>query len=281
MTNKNILIIGMSKAGKTHFGGQLYGRLKSGEDEFKLRETPNDLSLFQEILDNLNEGLEGKHTDTKLHETIILPVISRTGNEIDLIYPDYGGEQLRGIIEQRRANAIWQQQIAKSTNWFLFIRLDLIEDIIDVTTKFYQQIEAEKDIKEPISNITDLLIESSAYYIELLQSFLFIKGMPLTAADKPRLTILLSCWDKLKYPEGTEPTAILRQRMPLFYSFIDAGWNNNNLSVIGLSSLSKDLDSKKVDAEFALEGPEKFGYVVKEDGGRETDITYLLNQVFI
>lgn len=118
MDKKNILVIGMSKTGKTHFGGQLYGRLKTSENKYRLQETPNDLSLFQDILDNLNQGLEGKHTDSKLHETIVLPIISDTGDEIDLIYPDYGGEQLRGMIELRKINNIWEQQIADSTHWF-------------------------------------------------------------------------------------------------------------------------------------------------------------------
>ena len=77
MDKISILIIGMSKVGKTHFGGQLYGRLKAGTNQYALRHTPNDVSIFQDILDNLNEGLEGKHTDSKLRETITLPVISK------------------------------------------------------------------------------------------------------------------------------------------------------------------------------------------------------------
>ena len=281
MENKNILIIGMSKVGKTHFGGQLYGRLKSGSNEFRLRETPNDLSLFQEILDCLNEGREGKHTETKLHETIVLPVISQNNAAVDLIYPDYGGEQLRGIIEQRQLNPVWQQQIRDSTNWFLFIRLDMMEDIVDVTTKFYQQVGVEKDTKSLSPNITDLPIASSAYYIELLQIFLHVKGISLTANNKPRLTILLSCWDRPKYKAGSKPSEVLLAKLPLFYSFIKANWHEGNLSIVGLSSLSKDLDARKIDTEFALEGPEKFGYMVDENGDQEPDITCLLNQVFV
>ncbi len=278
MANKNILVIGMSKVGKTHFGGQLYGRLKAGSNEFKLRETPNDLSLFQEILDCLNEGREGKHTESKLHETIVLPVVSKNGSVVDLIYPDYGGEQLRGIIEQRQLNSIWKQQIQNSTNWFLFIRLDLMEDIVDITTRFYQQVGVEKDVDTP--NIIDLPIESSAFYIELLQIFLYVKEIALTAKNKPRLTVLLSCWDKPKYKAGSKPSKVLLAKLPLFYNFIHANWGDN-LSILGLSSLSKDLDAKKIDQEFALEGPEKFGYIVKESGEPEVDITYLLNEVFI
>ena len=281
MEKKNILVIGMSKTGKTHFGGQLYGRLKTGDNEYSLKETPNELSLFQNILDNLNQGLEGKHTDSKLHETIVLPVISRSESEIDLIYPDYGGEQLRGMIEQRKINSNWQEQITSSTHWFLFVRLDLIENIVDVTTKFYQQIEEEKNVTSKDTNITDIPTESSAFYVELLQAFLFIKGLVPQSINKPRLTILLSCWDKLHYPEKTIPETVLSEKMPLFYHFIKSTWEQEKLAVIGLSSLSRDLNSKKPDMDFAVDGPESFGYFVDENGENEPDITLLLNQVFV
>jgi hypothetical protein len=281
MDKKNILIIGMSKTGKTHFGGQLYGRLKTGENEYSLRETPDDLSLFQDILDNLNQGLEGKHTDAKLHETVVLPVVSKSKVEIDLIYPDYGGEQLRGMIEQRKVNMTWQKQIRNSTHWFLFVRLDLIENIVDVTTKFYQQIEEEKNVKTKDSNITDLPVESSAFYVELLQTFLHVKKLSPQSSAKPRLTILLSCWDKPNYPENTVPDRILEKKMPLFSHFVKSCWLDDSLAIVGLSSLSRDLNSKTPDNEFALEGPENFGYFINENGKDEPDLTILLNQVLL
>lgn len=269
----------MSKTGKTHFGGQLYGRLKSEDNQYSLRKTPSDLSLFQDILNNLNQGIEGKHTDSKLHETVVLPVHSKLGETIDVIYPDYGGEQLRGMIEQRKLNSIWQQQIRKSTHWFLFIRLDLIENIVDVTTRFYKQIEEEKNVKFKATNITDIPFESSAFYIELLQTFLFVKGASNQSNNKPHLTVLLSCWDKPNYSQKTIPDSILKEKMPLFHTFVTSCWELNNLSIMGLSSLSRDLDQAVPDNDFAIDGPENFGYFIDETGEEEKDITKLLDQI--
>lgn len=133
-----------------------------------------------------------------------------------MIYPDYGGEQLRNIIEQRKINTSWQNKLKNSTSWFLFIRLDFIENIYDITTKFYRQIEEEKEVNLKQPNIIDLPIDSSAFYIELLQTFLFVKGMVHRSKNKPRLTILLSCWDKPNYPPSTIPSSVLELTMPLF-----------------------------------------------------------------
>jgi len=277
--NKNILIIGMSKMGKTHFGGQLYGRLETEEYPYKLGPTPGDLSIFKEVIEKLNQGFEGNHTDSKLHQTITLPIVSEDGSEIDLVYPDYGGEQIRGMIEQRQINKIWQNQIKNSDNWFLFIRLDLMENISDVTTKFYQQIEAEKEIKEKVKNITDLPEDSSAFYVELLQSFLSVKRVALSSNEKPQLTILLSCWDKMKLVKSTKPSMMLKEKMPLLYNFLHSVWQEDQLHIIGLSSLGQDLNKEKADKIFAKKGPENYGYLILPDGDEEIDITQILNSV--
>ena len=277
--NTNILIVGMSKTGKTNFGGQLYGRLKSMECLFKLRETPDDLSLFDEIWRRLNEGLEGAHTSSKLHKTIILPVESKEGKHIDIVYPDYGGEQIRDIVMQRQISEIWQQQIRSSDHWFLFVRLDLIENISDITTKFYQQIAEDKDKKTvKIKPIIDLPEDTSAFYVELLQIFLYTKKVALSSPNKPQLTVLLSCWDKLN-TEGAKPLEVLHQKMPLFSNFVKSNWHEEDFQIVGLSSLGKDLDKDKPDKEYENLGPERFGYLILPNGERETDITQILNYV--
>lgn len=263
--------------GKTHFGGQLYGRLNTEQFSFKLSKSPQDLTLFKEIWEKLNQGLEGKHTDTKLHDTINLPIEASDGTAINLIYPDYGGEQIQVMFEQRQINATWQNQIKNSDNWFLFIRLDLMENISDISTKFYKRIKAEENVPDPPpENIRTLRKDSAAFYVELLQTFLKIKGVALTDNIKPKLTILLSCWDKSKFSKNTIPMAALQQKMPLFTNFLQAIWPEKQLSIIGLSSLGQDLDAKKPDKKFAAKGPEDFGYLLLEDGTKTADITLTL-----
>jgi len=279
--NKNILIIGMSKMGKTHFGGQLYGRLKTQTNAFVLRETPNDLSLFDKLLDRLNDGYEGEHTSSSMHQTIILPVKSADGQQhIDIVYPDYGGEQIRNIVEQRSINKTWQQQIHDADDWFLLIRLDLMENVADITTKFYEQIAAEQDSKDENSkSIIDLPEFSSAFYVELLQIFLSVKKIGLASKKKPKLTVLLSCWDKLNKKKGSIPSDALAEKMPMLSTFIHNSWSENQVQVVGLSSLGKDLNKDKADNEYAIKGPEEFGFIILPNGEEEKDIGKILNNV--
>ncbi|MDT4863894.1 hypothetical protein FQZ97_986240 [compost metagenome] len=86
---------------------------------------------------------------------------------------------------------------------------------------------------------------------------------------KPRLTILLSCWDEL---ETTElPADLLASRLPMLWSFVRGNWTSP--TVIGLSALERALSKTDADQEYATRGPEEFGYVVLPNGVKNTDIT--------
>ena len=68
-SNNNILIIGGPNVGKTHFGGQLYGRLNSRQFNYKIAQNnrPTDLTIFQDVLDKLSEGMRAGHTRSEEH----------------------------------------------------------------------------------------------------------------------------------------------------------------------------------------------------------------------
>ena len=70
----NILIIGGPNVGKTHFGGQLYGRLNSRLFKHKLSVSnrPSDLTIFEDVLTNLAEGKRAGHTESSANTFLIL-----------------------------------------------------------------------------------------------------------------------------------------------------------------------------------------------------------------
>ena len=106
--------------------------------------------------------------------------------------------------------------------------------------------------------------------IELLQMLLYLGQFSLDRPlRKPRLTILLSCWDELKTTEL--PPALLATRLPMLWSFIRSNWISP--SILGLSALEKALSKTEPDVDYATRGPEDFGYVILPNGERSTDIT--------
>src|SRR3546814_4972443 len=91
-TNNTILIIGGPNVGKTHFGGQLYGRLNARTERYKITSPPDDLTIFQEVLDNLNEGKSSGHTHVTAHQTLELEIEDNEGVTSVFSFPDRSEE---------------------------------------------------------------------------------------------------------------------------------------------------------------------------------------------
>jgi hypothetical protein len=268
----NILIIGGPNAGKTHFGGQLYGRLNSRLFSYKIapNNRPNDLTIFQEVIDKLAEGRRAGHTEASANRSIELRIEDSSRNKIVFEFPDYAGEQVKYIIDNRRINKVWKQYIESGNSWILFVRLDEVQPVEDIINKGIPS--AEEIIKRNASP-PPIKISDAAHFIELLQMLLYTKGTPsLNKVIRPNLTVILSCWDILNLPDNTRPSDILQERLPMFFDFLKNTWTDNSLSIIGLSSTEKTL-TDDVDEEYIDRTPIKFGYIINTNGAKQQDLT--------
>lgn len=267
----SLLVIGGHDAGKTHYGGQLLGRLRERESFLKLRGAVANIEPFEEALNKLGQGVSIGHTPTLTYLESIFPIESASGEKLDLMWPDYGGEQItKNIIGQRKISSEWQQRIRESDGWLLFVRLEQIRDYNDVLTRPIAEIVTSAQKSEP----KEARWSDQAIYVELLQFFLFAKGVGvLNKLRKPALIILLSCWDEMDYASGKVPSELLRTRMPMLFDFVTSTWESECLSILGLSSLGKRLRDDQPDDEYLNRGPESFGYVVLPDGSSPKDLT--------
>jgi hypothetical protein len=83
-STKSLLLIGASSTGKTHYGGQILGRLRQGSGELKMRKAADNISLFEEVLNCLGQGMPAGHTSVKIYDNIILPLEIPGGVQMDL-----------------------------------------------------------------------------------------------------------------------------------------------------------------------------------------------------
>lgn len=274
-TENNVLIIGGPNAGKTHFGGQLYGRLNSRKFSYKIapHNRPSDLTIFQDVIDKLSEGKRAGHTEASANRNIELKIDDEHGNKIVFAFPDYAGEQVKSIVENRRINTIWKEYIDSSSSWMLFVRLDEIPQLEDIINR---GIPSAEEMKKRKVQTTPVKISDAAYFVELLQMLLYIKGIPtLNKIKKPNLVIVLSCWDVLKLPDNTLPSEILKERLPLLYHFAKNIWSENSIKIIGLSSTEKSLTDEP-DDEYIDRTPINFGYFINSEGDKKEDLTLLI-----
>lgn len=271
MLTPNVVLLGGPNSGKTHYAGQLYGRFKRNPGVLQLRSDagiPSDLSLFEEVLRCLENGNAASHTPTETWDEIRLPLIDNSQNAFDLLWPDYGGEQLKKVFEDRSVNQTWQGQLAGATGWLLMIRLNSEVVYNDALEKLSTNHE-----KGSTQGERSARWDANAYWVEKLQILLHVAKLgTMRPLENPRLAVLLSCYDEISDTSGT-PMEVLNERLPFLASFIRNNWMHEQCSVWGLSALGQELTPSSNVDKFMDEGPEFQGWVVSPNGGdRNMDI---------
>lgn len=259
----SILIIGESGVGKTHYGAQLLRRLMNVQGALSMNGAATNLEPFEAALESLNEGRAADHTARSVYVDSEWPVIDANGSQADLVWPEYGGEQIKSMIETRRLPDAWQVRINKADAWLLLIRLQQTRMGDDMFSK------PLNDLRGATSENTEVRPSDQARLVELLQMLLFSHAATARAGHAPTLCVLLTCWDEAAFA-GT-PSEALRERLPLVSAFVRANWRNP--LTMGLSALERPLSPTERDLAYAIRGPEHFGYVVEADGERTSDLT--------
>ena len=271
-----ILILGESDVGKTHYGGQLLKRLMNSNGQIKMDGAATNLEPFQTVMNSLNEGKLADHTATTIYNESIWPIIGDEERRGHLVWPDYGGEQIQNIINERRIPNAWRTRIIQSPAWLLLIRPQKIRTHDDI---FSRPLVAPREDttearevgrKEEVPGAQGTKLSDQARLIELLQMLVQISLTRDGTVDRlPRLLTLLTCWDELD--TDIEPAGVLRQRLPMFHDFMLSNWKD--LIILGLSSLGRRLDKTEPDIDYVGQGSENFGYIVLENGTRCDDLT--------
>ena len=254
MSSPEVLILGGPAAGKTHYAGQLLGRLRHDrQGTLRLqRGGADDLGKFEEVLSCLEEGRAAGHTPGKTWTGMKCQLETREGEEVLLAWPDYAGERLTSLVDSRVLTPEWRTSVASARAWMLFIRpstLKLHEDLLSRPTGL-----APEHTTSVKGQLHGKGWDDRARYVEMLQMFLFAAGQSTYGkVVKPRLTILLSCWDELD-EEGT-PEKIFQSRLPLLHAFVRGTWSDESWSVWALSSLGRALQPDTRDQDFVHPGP--------------------------
>lgn len=273
MRTPEVLLIGGPHSGKTHFAGQLYGRILRGSGKLKRathHATPGDLTILQEVLNALEEGRAASHTPASTSGEICLPMEDAAGHHLVLKWPDYGGEQITGILENRAVPEAWQSRLDQVEGWALIIRLS-DESSVDARPTLPHAPPSDVTKQSPV------LVKAwdpNARWVELMQILLHVAEQDTSRAlQLPRLVVLLSCYDECPSPSQA-PADLLAARLPMLHSFLSTTWAEDAWSVWGLSALGRTLNADQFDETFLTEGPDQQGWVVAPQGGnRDPDLT--------
>ena len=265
----SLLLIGLHNSGKTHYGGQLLGRLRAGMSQLKMHSVPKDFGAFEQALGSIAEGRLAEHTGAEVYLKSVWPVQLESGEHADLTWPDYGGEQVRQLFQQRRVGEDWQHRIRNSDGWLFFIRPYTVNQRQDVWQR------PGNAQSRPGQQQETLQWRDQASLIELLQILLFTRRVDLSSPlQDPALTVALTCWDELPADlKKLKPGDVLKKHLPLLSSFIESNWVAERRTIYGISALGKELQKDSSDEDFQNLGAVAHGWVITPEGEQQSDLT--------
>ncbi|MCG7324650.1 hypothetical protein [Achromobacter sp. ACRQX] len=262
-TCNSILLVGESGVGKTHYGAQLLRRLMRMPGALRMSGAATNLEAFEAALESLDEGRAAGHTARSVNVDSVWPVIDADGRKADLVWPEYGGEQIKSVIDNRRLPSAWQKRVDEADAWLLLFRLQQTHVGDDMFTK-------------PLAGLKGVSVDNGevhpsdqARLVELLQMLIFSYRSTCRSNLLPRLGVLLTCWDEAEIAQT--PSEALEARLPLVSAFIRSNWRES--SIMGLSALERPLSPTTRDMEYAIKGPEHFGYIVEANGTKSGDLS--------
>lgn len=266
----SVLLLGESGVGKTHYGAQLLKRLMMSDGHLRMHGQATNLEPFEAALDSLSEGRAAGHTATSTYVDSVWPVADEAGHEAELVWPDYGGEQIKAMIDSRRVPGAWRQRVRDADAWLLLLRLQQTRTGDDIFSR------PLVDLRRTSTDNTQAQVSDQARLIELLQMLSYAGDTSaLPVAERPQFAVLLTCWDELGF--AGRPAVALEAHLPMLWSHIRSNWPEPY--VMGLSALGRPLSSVERDEDYVARGPERFGYVIEPDGTRSSDLTLPISLV--
>jgi GTPase SAR1 family protein len=270
--NQSVLIIGKPNSGKTTFIAQLYAKLDVNNGAFRLYKSIVNLTPIIDAVNKLSNGDEVAPTPTDRTTGITLP-LQFMDKKIDLYCPDYGGEQINNIIENREVDPKWTNSIRQSDNWLIFLRLTNLISAYDLSNKTIPQEVLEEQAGSP----EEYVMSDQSGLIELLQIMLATKGHDAHLKNqKTKITIVLTCWDEDMNDEL--PRQKLQKILPLLLNFIDSNWQAQLINIVGLSALGLSLKNLENRDLYQANGAEKYGFIIRADGTKSDDVTELITE---
>lgn len=272
-TSDQVLVLGGPDSGKSTYLLQLYGRVFDGDGQVQLRGAVDSMVAIKDGLARLATGRPAGHTANGTETSLTLPLVDNaTGREWDITVPDYAGEDLRRVGDALRLPERWRDLAVTSDHWVVMVRLSLYPDMPDLVNRPVGELASASPERSAGADVQKLPIDM--FLVDLLQ-LLQHGRTQLEVTNDLRVTVVLSCWDELGHPDDTMPSQVLRDQLALLDSYCTTTFGPR-YRVLGLSAQGRALTDADPAVEFIDEGPGAMGWLVREDGARDPDLTKLI-----
>ena len=250
MTEANdVLLLGLSKTGKSTFVAALYGSIKS-------RTTQCTLAL--DVLDDDREYLENLSrlwaNATEIDRTsptvqVRLSLLDKRNDppsSLFLSIPDMSGETFREQFESRQWTLGFEETYAGAERVLLFVHAERMEEPATLYDLQHARMGLDNAVldgssKAHTEKVQEWQIKSCRTQVKIVDLLQFLaRARPLT---KPRrLALIVSAWDLLQGTPQVSPRAWLEMTMGLLAQYITANPTQYEVEVFGVSAQGFDYE---------------------------------------
>ena len=249
----DILLLGLSKTGKSTFVGALYGSIKSRTTQCAL--ALDALQDDREYLERLSSRwTNAKEIDrTSLTVQVRLRLLDKRKSpprRVVLSIPDMSGETFREQFESRQWTVEFEETYASAERVLLFVHAEKMEEPATLYDLAYARTGLDDGVSggpskaqsETVAEWRMARCRTQVKIIDLLQ--FLARARPL--AKPRRVGLIVSAWDRLETTPGVSPETWLKMTMGLLAQYIAASPAQYEVEVFGVSA--QGFDYKRDDA---------------------------------
>jgi hypothetical protein len=257
---RNVLFIGGPGSGKSNYLFRCWIAIERELGQLIKNGLPDDLDYLNAGAMELLEGRFAPHTSRDVSVTNRIPIALRRqpDNVGQLVVPDMSGEFWLDLYEKREWPTGWDELFTAATGFVLFIQAESTHNVaaLDWLTceRYYQSgIRSQAQVETP----TQVLL------VEWLQIVRHEFSHLVGASYTPRLSVVVSAWDRITSGESSSPADYLALKFPMFSDYLSSKAHGFEAEIFGVSVASGDLDNDETFRDSYVAGnPATQGFAV-------------------
>ena len=266
---RSVLFLGDTDAGKTNYIARVWLGVQAGSGPLKSRRLPSNAQYLNAAQAKLLAGEFVGHTPSDVVSDSDIPLVfddSSGSVDVDLIVPDYPGEQIRRIYKTREWSKEWEERMRLCSAVLLFIRPTSEQVVAPMdwlhASRLWNGSVPDANAHEAGPTPTQVVLVDWFQFLRATFSDLF------GSSQRVRLGIVVSAWDSLPQEAQKEaPSRFLDQNYALLGQFLRNNSADFDSQVFGVSIVGGDLDQTADFKTSYLAGdPAEAGYSVVDDG---------------
>lgn len=276
MNSQSIILLGGPDSGKTNYIGRLWPALDAKRGSLIAAEQPQDIGFVIDTADHLFQGEFAPRTELAAERRNFRINVARAsgGDAVAIVVPDISGELWRRAVLEREIPQQWMDELGSASGAMLFVRVASDQNVspLDWVTSRKLLAKMGQDDDDRAKLPTQVMLCELVRFLELTM-------VSRSDGRKPRLSIMVTAWDRMS-PDEIErgPAAFLEKEFPLFAGRL-ADLDAIDVRIFAVSVVGGDLkDDMEFRDAFLDSKFDETGWIVYWDAGarqwvRNPDVT--------